>query len=177
MSRPEKVGRFSDQGCGEYQGSNLQAPARAPRCWLFLTAGAKSGGSQTREIDVWKRLIHLAFDIVARDKRTLLDTLATIIEGKEDRAEAELNVNLIEILTRYEALSAVKNRLQVIRNGQSNWERFTQNFTDLYAQNSDLMNLLCDVELGINEQSSVYLYACTHACSALRATVGRGVRG
>lgn len=101
----------------------------------------KSGGSQTREIDVWKRLIHLAFDIAAKDKRTLLDTFATIIEGRDDRTDAELNVSLIEILTRYEALSAVKNRLQVIRNGQSNWERFTQNFTDLHAQNSDLMNL------------------------------------
>jgi hypothetical protein len=143
-----------------------------PDAGRFCLLPLKSGGSQTREIDAWKRLIHLAFDIAAKDKRTLPDTIATIIEGRKDRTEAELNVNLIEILSRYETLSAVKNRLQVIRNGQPYWERFTQTFTDLHAQSSDLMNLLCDVEQGINEQGSVHLDArmrCFANYSAVKA--------
>jgi len=73
-----------------------------------LSAAAQEWGGQAREIDAWKRLIHLAFDIAAKDKRTLPDTIATIIEGRKDRTEAELNVNLIEILSRYETLSSVK---------------------------------------------------------------------
>lgn len=142
-----------------------------PDAGRFCLLPLKSGGSQAREIDAWKRLIHLAFDIAAKDKRTLPDTIATIIEGRKDRTEAELNVNLIEILSRYETLSLVKNRLQVIRNGQPYWERFTQNFTDLHAQSSDLMNLLCDVEQGINEQGSAYLDArmqCFASYSAVK---------
>ena len=144
-----------------------------PDAGRFCLLPLKSGGNQTREIDAWKRLIHLAFDIAAKDKRTLPDTIATIIEGRKDRTEAELNVNLIEILSRYETLSTVKNRLQVIRNGQTYWDRFTQNFTDLHAQSSDLMNLLCDVEQGINEQGSVYLDArmqCFANYSAVKET-------
>lgn len=141
-----------------------------PDAGRFCLLPLKSGGSQAREIDAWKRLIHLAFDIAAKDKRTLPDTIATIIEGRKDRTEAELNVNLIEILSRYESLSAVKNRLQVIRNGQPYWERFTQGFTDLHAQSSDLMNLLCDVEQGINEQGSIYLDARMQ-CFASYSTV------
>lgn len=136
-----------------------------PDAGRFCLLPLKSGGSQTREIDAWKRLIHLAFDIAAKDKRTLPDTIATIIEGRKDRTEAELNVNLTEILSRYETLSAVKNRLQVIRNGQPYWDRFTQGFTDLHGQSSDLMNLLFDVEQGINEQESIYLEARMQ-CSA-----------
>lgn len=136
-----------------------------PDAGRFCLLPLKSGGSQTREIDAWKRLIHLAFDIAAKDKRTLPDTIATIIEGRKDRSEAELNVNLTDILSRYETLSAAKKRLQVIRNGQPYWDRFTQGFIDLHAQSSDLMNLLFDVEQGINEQESVYLEARMQ-CSA-----------
>lgn len=143
-----------------------------PDAGRFCLLPLKSGGSQAREIDAWKRLIHLAFDIAAKDKRTLPDTIATIIEGRKDRTEAELNVNLIEILSRYETLSAVKNRLQVIRNGQPYWERFTQAFTDLHAQSSDLMNLLCDVEQGINEQGSVFLDARTQCFAHYSAVKG-----
>ncbi|MGY8812371.1 MAG: hypothetical protein ACKVK5_15215 [Pseudomonadales bacterium] len=144
-----------------------------PDAGRFCLLPLKSGGSQSREIDAWKRLIHLAFDIAAKDKRTLPDTIATIIEGRKDRTEAELNVNLIEILSRYETLSAVKNRLQVIRNGQPYWDRFTQNFTDLHAQSSDLMNLLCDVEQGINQQGTAYFDArmqCFANYSAVKET-------
>lgn len=70
-----------------------------PDAGRFCLLPLKSGGGQAREIDAWKRLIHLAFDIAAKDKRTLPDTIATIIEGRKDRTEAELNVNLIEILS------------------------------------------------------------------------------
>lgn len=128
-----------------------------PDAGRFCLLPLKSGGSQTREIDAWKRLIHLAFDIAAKDKRTLPDTIATIIEGRKDRSEAELNVNLTEILSRYESLSSVKGRLQKIRNGQMYWDRFSQQFAELYGQSSDLMNLLCDVEQSINEQGAAHL--------------------
>ncbi|MCQ2995775.1 hypothetical protein NLO95_16835 [Pseudomonas syringae] len=144
-----------------------------PDAGRFCLLPLKSGGGQAREIDAWKRLIHLAFDIAAKDKRTLPDTIATIIEGRKDRTEAELNVNLIEILSRYETLSSVKNRLQMIRNGQPYWERFNQGFADFYAQSSDLMNLLCDVEQSINEQGSAYLDVRMQ-CSANYSVVKEG---
>ncbi|MFK3974719.1 hypothetical protein ACI2KS_28755 [Pseudomonas sp. NPDC087358] len=144
-----------------------------PDAGRFCLLPLKSGGGQAREIDAWKRLIHLAFDIAAKDKRTLPDTIATIIEGRKDRTEAELNVNLIEILSRYETLSSVKNRLQMIRNGQPYWDRFNQGFADFYAQSSDLMNLLCDVEQSINEQGSAYLDVRMQ-CSANYSTVKEG---
>lgn len=117
----------------------------------------RNGGKDNREIEAWKRLIHLAFDIGAKDRRTLPDTIATIIEGRKDRTEAELNVNFTEILARYASLRGVKDRLQKIRNGKPSWDHFDQHFTNLQVQSSDLMNLLCDVEQNINDQRAAHL--------------------
>lgn len=119
-------------------------------CLLPLSQGGKP-----REIEAWKKLIHLAFDIAAKDKRTLPDTIATIIEGKKDRKEAELNVNLPAILERYEALKATKLQLQEIRNGKPCWDAFEHAYLSFLQSGSALMNHLLDTDAAINavEQS------------------------
>jgi len=61
----------------------------------------------------------------------------------------------------------------MIRNGQPYWDRFNQGFADFYAQSSDLMNLLCDVEQSINEQGSAYLDVRMQ-CSANYSAVKEG---
>ncbi|WP_411958833.1 hypothetical protein ACK56M_17850 [Pseudomonas sp. s4] len=106
-------------------------------CLLPLSQGGKS-----REIEAWKKLIHLAFDIAAKDKRTLPDTIATIIEGKKDRKEAELNVNLPAILERYSALKSTKLRLQGVRAAKPLWDQFESRYFALLDNGTALINQL-----------------------------------
>ncbi|WP_432783384.1 AAA family ATPase [Pseudomonas corrugata] len=120
-------------------------------CLLPLSQGGKP-----REIEAWKKLIHLAFDIAAKDKRTLPDTIATIIEGKKDRKEAELNVNLPAILERYEALKATKLRLQEIRNGKAFWDEFEHAYLSFLQSGSAVMNHLQDADAAINEAEKTH---------------------
>ncbi len=117
----------------------------------------KSGGAKQREIDAWKRLIHLSFDIGAKDRRTMPDTIATIIEGRKARAEAEVNVNFGDIMARYQRLRATHDRLQTIRNGERYWNAFDQSFIELALRSSDLLNLLHDAEDSIEQVTAQLL--------------------
>ena len=117
----------------------------------------KSGGAKQREIDAWKRLIHLSFDIGAKDRRTMPDTIATIIEGRKARTEAEVNVNFGDIMARYQRLRATQDRLQTISNGEGYWRAYDQGFTDLSSHSSVLLNLLFDAENSIEQVTAQLL--------------------
>ncbi len=117
----------------------------------------KSGGAKQREIDAWKRLIHLSFDIGAKDRRTMPDTIATIIEGRKARTEAEVNVNFGDIMARYQRLRATQDRLQTIHNGERYWNAYDQSFIELSSRSSDLLNLLHDAEDSIEQVTAQLL--------------------
>ncbi|MDH4654100.1 hypothetical protein [Pseudomonas sp. BN606] len=117
----------------------------------------KNGGAKQREIDAWKRLIHLSFDIGAKDRRTMPDTIATIIEGRKARTEAEVNVNFGDIMARYQRLRATQDRLQAIRNGERYWNAYDQSFIELSSRSSDLLNLLHDAEYSIEQVTAQLL--------------------
>ncbi|HGW3656241.1 TPA: hypothetical protein ACNH47_001643 [Pseudomonas aeruginosa] len=123
----------------------------------FCLLPLKSGGAKQREIDAWKRLIHLSFDIGAKDRRTLPETIATIIEGRKARVEAEVNVDFGEILARYQRLRSAQDRLQTIRNGERYWNAYGQSFVELSLQSNVLLNLLFDVKARIDEMTGQYL--------------------
>lgn len=117
-------------------------PQEGRYCLLPL----KSGGARQREIDAWKRLIHLSFDISAKDRRTLPDTIATIIEGRKARPEAEVKVDFADILQRYKELHETQDRLQTIKNGQRFWSAYDEHFGSLSTRSDALLNLLLDAQ-------------------------------
>lgn len=138
-------------------------------CLLPLSQGGKP-----REIDAWKKLIHLAFDIAAKDKRTLPDTIATIIESRKDRVEAELNVNLPAILERYERLKSTHVRLQTIRDAKHHWDAFDKSFLAVRDGGSTLINHLLDTEQAIASEEATHVdlrEKCHAEYSAASATV------
>ncbi|OOK49697.1 hypothetical protein BM547_22555 [Pseudomonas aeruginosa] len=137
----------------------------------FCLLPLKSGGAKQREIDAWKRLIHLSFDIGAKDRRTMPDTIATIIEGRKARAEAEVNVNFGDIMARYQRLRATQDRLQTIRNGERYWNAFDQGFIELALRSSELLNLLHDAEDSI-EHVTARLLKVRHVVVNPSRTVG-----
>lgn len=122
-----------------------------PEIGRFCLLPLKSGGAKQREVDAWKRLIHLSFDIGAKDRRTLPDTIATIIEGRKARTEAEVNINFGEIMERYQGLRATENRLQTIKNGERYWSAFDRGFIEVEARAGNLLNQLLDAESSIEE--------------------------
>ena len=97
-------------------------------CLLPLRNGAGS-----REIDAWRKLIHLAFDISAQDGRTLPDTLATIIEGQKSRRQEHLSLDLNTIIDEAHQLREAGDRITRIVNASRDWERFDA----LYHQERD----------------------------------------
>jgi predicted ATP-dependent endonuclease of OLD family len=85
-------------------------------------------GAGKREMDAWRKLVHLAFDISATDERTLPDTLATIIEGQKSRKEEELQLDLNAILEEAYQLREKGDRIMRIRNASDSWEMFNEQF-------------------------------------------------
>ena len=85
-------------------------------------------GSGKREMDAWRKLVHLAFDISAQDERTLPDTLATIIEGQKSRKQEELNIDLNAIVEEANDLREEGDRITRIRNASDHWEAFNSHF-------------------------------------------------
>ncbi|WP_155833510.1 hypothetical protein [Halomonas sp. BC04] len=85
-------------------------------------------GAGKREMDAWRKLVHLAFDISASDDRTLPDTLATIIEGQKSRKQEELNLDLNAIVEEANQLREEGDRITRIRNASSHWEIFNEQF-------------------------------------------------
>lgn len=87
-------------------------------------------GAGKREMDAWRKLVHLAFDISASDERTLPDTLATIIEGQKSRKEEELQLDLNAIVEEAYQLREEGDRITRIRNASDSWEKFDETFQD-----------------------------------------------
>ncbi|WP_168014554.1 hypothetical protein [Halomonas salinarum] len=85
-------------------------------------------GAGKREMDAWRKLVHLAFDISASDDRTLPDTLATIIEGQKSRKNEELNLDLNAIVEEANQLREEGDRITRIRNASGHWEVFNEQF-------------------------------------------------
>lgn len=85
-------------------------------------------GAGKREMDAWRKLVHLAFDISAQDERTLPDTLATIIEGQKSRKNEELNLDLNAIVEEANQLREEGDRITRIRNASGHWEMFNEQF-------------------------------------------------
>ena len=85
-------------------------------------------GAGKREMDAWRKLVHLAFDISAQDERTLPDTLATIIEGQKSRKQEELNIDLNAIVEEANQLREEGDRITRIRNASDHWEAFNSHF-------------------------------------------------
>lgn len=85
-------------------------------------------GAGKREMDAWRKLVHLAFDISASDDRTLPDTLATIIEGQKSRKEEELQLDLNAIVEEAYQLREEGDRITRIRNASDIWEKFDGSF-------------------------------------------------
>lgn len=85
-------------------------------------------GAGKREMDAWRKLVHLAFDISASDDRTLPDTLATIIEGQKSRKNEELNLDLNAIVEEANQLRDEGDRITRIRNASGHWEIFNEQF-------------------------------------------------
>ncbi|MFI2818050.1 hypothetical protein [Vreelandella piezotolerans] len=85
-------------------------------------------GAGKREMDAWRKLVHLAFDISASNDRTLPDTLATIIEGQKSRKQEELNLDLNAIVEEANQLREEGDRITRIRNASDNWMTFHEQF-------------------------------------------------
>lgn len=85
-------------------------------------------GAGKREMDAWRKLVHLAFDISAQDDRTLPDTLATIIEGQKSRKQEELNIDLNAIVEEANQLREEGDRITRIRNASEHWITFNEKF-------------------------------------------------
>jgi len=85
-------------------------------------------GAGKREMDAWRKLVHLAFDISASDERTLPDTLATIIEGQKSRKEEELQLDLNAIVEEAYQLREEGDRITRIRNASDSWDKFNERF-------------------------------------------------
>ncbi|MCE8037023.1 hypothetical protein [Halomonas sp. MCCC 1A11062] len=85
-------------------------------------------GAGKREMDAWRKLVHLAFDITAQDERTLPDTLATIIEGQKSRKQEELNIDLNAIVVEANQLREEGDRITRIHNAAEYWEAFNSHF-------------------------------------------------
>ncbi|WP_311950513.1 hypothetical protein [Halomonas piscis] len=77
-----------------------------------------------REIEAWRKLIHLAFDIAAQDQRTLPDTLATIMEGQKSRREEQLSVDLGDIIDESRKLRADGDLITHLDNAGDDWQAF-----------------------------------------------------
>ena len=118
----------------------------------FCLLPLKGGGAQPREIEAWKSLIRLAFDIGAKDQRTLPNTIATIIEGNKDRPEAELKVRFRDILERYDVLRVESDRLLTVQNATPKWTQFDAGYRSLVASIQGLIGTLVGADRSIEEE-------------------------
>ncbi|MCJ8298976.1 MAG: hypothetical protein MJK13_08600 [Pseudomonadales bacterium] len=98
-----------------------------PKLGRFCLLPFKQGGT-AREIDAWRQLIHLAFDISARDEHTLPNAVATIIEGEKQRDAEQVSVDFDQILQAYHELKTEGERLQNLKNHLPDWQRFDKHY-------------------------------------------------
>lgn len=109
-------------------------------------------GGTAREIDAWRQLIHLAFDISARDEHTLPNAVATIIEGEKSRAEEQVSVDFDQILQAYHALKAEGERLQNLNNHRPDWQRFDQHYVQYGEDSKRAAQLYMNLTYSLNLQ-------------------------
>lgn len=98
-----------------------------PNLGRYCLLPLKQGGT-AREIDAWRQLIHLAFDISARDENTLPNAVATIIEGEKQRDAEQVSVDFDQILQAYQELKVEGERLQNLKNHLPDWQRFDKHY-------------------------------------------------
>lgn len=98
-----------------------------PKLGRFCLLPLKQGGT-ARELEAWRQLIHLAFDISARDESTLPNAVATIIEGEKQRSAEQVSVDFDQILQAYNDLKQEGDRLQNYQNHLSDWQNFDQTY-------------------------------------------------
>lgn len=103
-------------------------------------------GAGSREIEAWRKLIHLAFDISAQDKRTLPDTLATIIEGQKGRKQEQLRVDLNAIVEEANELRKEGDRITRIVNATRDWEAFDRLFRHEHLQRQHAAQAYVDLD-------------------------------
>jgi hypothetical protein len=99
-------------------------PERGRFCLLPL----RKGGEQS-ELDTFRQLMMLAFDLRGARAGTLPGVMATIIEGRKKRTEDRLSVPLDDILEEYRSLKSRRDQLQNIENHQPDWEAFERLFS------------------------------------------------
>ena len=98
-----------------------------PKLGRFCLLPLKQGGT-VRELEAWRQLIHLAFDISAKDECTLPNAVATIIEGEKQRSAEQVSVDFDQILQAYNDLKQEGDRLQNFQNHLSDWHQFDQTY-------------------------------------------------
>ncbi len=94
----------------------------------FCILPLKPDSADLKTMDTWRKLIRVAFDIGASDKRTLPNAVATIIEARHESANARIKANFGEVLETHASLKADSDRLNKIKNAQGQWERFDNAF-------------------------------------------------
>ncbi|MGB0662184.1 MAG: hypothetical protein ACPGMR_00160 [Pontibacterium sp.] len=109
----------------------------------------KQGGT-AREIEAWRQLIHLAFDISARDDQTLPNAVATIIEGEKQREAEQVSIDFDQILGAYRSLKEEGDRLQKLQNHQPTWEALDSNYKKYEHDSKRAAQLYVNVEANLN---------------------------
>ncbi len=109
----------------------------------------KQGGT-VREIEAWRQLIHLAFDISARDDQTLPNAVATIIEGEKQREAEQVSIDFDQILEAYHSLKEEGDRLQNLQNHLPSWGAFESNYKQYEHDSRRAAQLYVNVEVNLN---------------------------
>jgi hypothetical protein len=86
----------------------------------YCTLPFKQGGSE-KEINAFRNLFQLAYDIGAQDERTLPNAVAAILEGEKQHERELVDVDLEKIIQEEEALRAEEEYLDLCASQQDNW--------------------------------------------------------
>lgn len=130
-------------------------------------------GAGKREMDAWRKLVHLAFDISAQDERTLPDTLATIIEGQKSRKQEELNIDLNAIVDEANLLREEGDRITRIRNASDHWADFNSRFMHEQQLREHAAQAYTDLDDSVAVEEVRLLEAQETAASVLQEAQGR----
>ncbi|TGN39789.1 hypothetical protein [Marinobacter confluentis] len=130
-------------------------------------------GAGKREMDAWRKLVHLAFDISASDERTLPDTLATIIEGQKSRKEEELQLDLNAIVEEAHQLREEGDRITRIRNASDSWEKFDETFQDETQLRGQAAKAYADLNESVEVEEGRLQEALEEASRALNEAENR----
>tara|TARA_R110001583_G_scaffold187310_1_gene348558 strand:- start:3468 stop:6428 length:2961 start_codon:yes stop_codon:yes gene_type:complete len=127
------------------------AQALDPDLGRFCLLPLKSGGTE-REMNAWRNLIHLAFDISSTDARMLPECLATIIEGDKSEAKERLGVDFDSILDAYRKLKQRREHLRKLQDNQAHWDRFEEAFAGVEALGRELAQFYVNLQCALTNQ-------------------------